>query len=310
VGDCRAILPTLRALSVQTCVTSPPYFGALRNYGIGGGIGHEARLEEYVANLVAVFHEVWRVLKDDGVLWLNLGETWRSKRMLAVPARVMLALEQDGWLLRDVINWHKIGATPEAVHDRCARDYEEVLMLTKSRRYFFDIDPIREPHRDSSLERAAYEARRTADGGVKSQNRQGRLKANTVKLNPKGRTPGAVWSIAPANFRDQHFAAMPLALAVRCIMASTRAGDVVLDPFGGSGTTILSAERTGRVARVIELDPLYLDVTIRRWEQITGIQARHGESQISFAELVAKCGTGRPAAPAPSRRTLSRSTRG
>jgi hypothetical protein len=90
---------------------------------------------------------------------------------------------------------------------------------------------------------------------------------------------------------------------------SRRAG-IILDPFGGSGTTILAAERTGRVARVIELDPLYLDVTIRRWEQITGIQARHGESQTSFAELVAKRGTGRPAAPAPSRRTLSRSTRG
>src|SRR4029077_7286704 len=138
---CRETVPRLPDAFVQCVVTSPPYFG-LRN-GVGG-IGTEATVGEDVANLVAIRVEVRRVLRDDGCLWLNLGETWREKRMLRVPARVALALAADGWFSRDEIIWEKRGATPETVRDRCSRDYEPVQLFTKSPRYYFDLDALRE----------------------------------------------------------------------------------------------------------------------------------------------------------------------
>jgi DNA modification methylase len=255
LGDSRTVLPTLPAGSVQAVVTSPPYFGALRDYGVGG-IGHEATLDEYVAHLVEVFGEVRRVLRDDGVLWLNLGETWRHKRMLGVPWRVGLALQADGWLWRDSIIWDK-GATPDAVRDRCTRTHEAVLLLAKSSRYYFNLYAIREPHQVASLHRAAWEARRTGDRGFKSLARQSALAANRVKLHPAGHNPGSVWTITPARSRLAHGAVMPDALAARCILASTRPGDLVLDLFAGTGTSGVVARDLGRRALLIELNATY-----------------------------------------------------
>lgn len=298
-GDCRAVLPTLPDGTFQTCVTSPPYFG-LRSYLPDGDtdkhleIGLEPTPEEYVAELVGVFREVRRVLRDDGTLWLNIGDSYAGSRcgpqgsfgemadrsiasqrmmravdgshsgrpggkhkdLIGIPWMVAFALRADGWYLRRDIIWHKPNPMPESVTDRPTTSHEYVFLMAKSADYFYDMDAIAE------------------DGVVPAGTKGGKASAarfftNRVNSRPPEykvysgkRNSRSVWTIAtkpykPVNDDDSHYATMPAALAERCILAGSREGDAVLDPFGGAGTTGLAADRLGRNATLIELNPRY-----------------------------------------------------
>lgn len=284
-GEARATLAELDSESADCIVTSPPYFG-LRDYGENDQIGTERSPEEFVAALVSVFREARRVLADDGTLWLNLGDSYQSpggaagvgpnakvhstirqgerrtrpssalpnKNLLGIPWRVALALQADGWILRNEIIWTKPNAMPESVRDRLASKHEHVFLLTKSPHYWFDLDPIREPH-VSTPSRAGAQALR----GQKAIRPVG---PNSGAYAEAGRNPGDVWPIATVPFPGAHFATMPPALARRCIAAGCKPGGVVLDPFSGSGTTGMAAGELGRRYIGIDLNRDYLDLSL------------------------------------------------
>jgi len=251
VGDARALLREIAAETFQTCVTSPPYWG-LRDYGIEGQIGAETTVEAYCSDLVGVFREVRRTLRSDGTLWLNVGDsytsggrTWRDaddkntargmdyraptpkglkpKDLIGVPWRLAFALQADGWYLRTEIVWHKPNGQPESVKDRPTRSHEYVFLMSKSERYLYDWEAMREPTSNSHGERS----RRT------------------------------VWSINTVPYTGAHFAVFPPELVRLCILGGSRPGDVLLDPFLGSGTTALVALQHGRGIVGIELKHEY-----------------------------------------------------
>lgn len=287
-GDALAVLADLPDRSADCIVTSPPYLG-LRNYGVDGQIGAEPSPAEFVAALVSVFREARRVLSDDGTLWLNLGDSYNStssgqngtastgitggrhdrlggrrtallapipaKNLLGIPWRAAFALQDDGWILRNDIIWHKSNAMPESVTDRLSNRHEHLFMLSKSRRYWFDLDPIREPH-ESTPDRAGVNALR----GQVAIRPTG---PNSGAYSGHGRNPGDVWTIATQPFPGAHFATMPPALAERCIQAGCKPGGTVLDPFSGSGTTGLAAARHGRRYVGIDLNRDYLALSLR-----------------------------------------------
>lgn len=327
VGDCRDVLKTLPDESVQCCVTSPPYWG-LRDYGHPGQIGQERTPQEFVTAMCQVFSEVRRVLKADGTCWLNLGDSYASnpasggkqsplmtggehkrtpsgiayqrppglkpKDLIGIPWRVALALQADGWYLRSDIVWAKANCMPESVTDRPTRSHEFIFLLTKSERYFYDHEAIKEP--------CIYDVDGTGTAARKARSEGNKLvptdKTNGIRpggyknsVNFDGKNKGAekqrchsrrhagfndrsddmereeqctgmrnkrdVWTVAPANYPEAHFATYPPDLIKPCILAGTRAGDVVLDPFGGSGTTGMVALELGRRAVLIELNPDY-----------------------------------------------------
>jgi DNA modification methylase len=281
-GDCRAILPTLAENSIHCVVTSPPYFG-LRDYGEAGQIGLESTPAEYVAEMVAVFREVRRALRDDGTLWLNLGDTYASnwpcnrrnvigtgsladgkranrpprmggdlkdKDLIGIPWMVAFALRADGWYLRSDIIWAKPNPMPESVTDRPTSAHEHVFLLTKSPRYFYDAEAVREPAEQPDRVRA------DRFGGSSWEDRQ-QHSVGFVFTGSETRNARNVWNIATAPFPGSHFATMPPDLAERCIKAGCPAGGTVLDPFGGAGTTGLVADRLGRNAVLIEINAEY-----------------------------------------------------
>ena len=251
-GDCRVVLPTMPTGSVQCCVTSPPYYGH-RDYGVAEQVGQEKTPDAYVAELIAVFREVRRVLADDGTLWLNLGDSYGDKQLLMIPARVALALQADGWVLRSDIIWHKSNPMPESCTDRPASAHEHVFLFAKRDRYFYDADAIAE-----AAQQPLGAARKT--GQIKSTiSSTGGPRFSTLGSNQGAPTRNArnVWTIATQPYSGAHFATMPPALVERCILAGSRLGDTVLDPFGGAGTTGLVADRLGRSAVLIELNPAY-----------------------------------------------------
>lgn len=299
-GDSLAVLREMPDQSVDCCVTSPPYFG-LRDYGEAGQYGLEASPAEYVETMRAVFAEVRRVLADDGTLWLNIGDSYysgrgapgpnaddkknvarrgweraldkpgadwaRPKSMLGMPWRVAFGLMDDGWILRNEVIWAKPNGMPESVTDRLRTAHEHVFFMVKSRFYFFDLTPIREPHADISVKRAA--PHRTAPG---RSSREGLTHAGVAppqtfaldKMNhPDGKNPGDVWTLATQPFSEAHFAVMPQALAERAILAGCKPGGTVLDPFSGSGTTGLAAAKHGRKYVGIDLSADYLDLSLR-----------------------------------------------
>ena len=178
-----------------------------------------------------------------------------AKNLLGIPWRVAFALQDDGWILRNDIIWAKPNAMPESVQDRLSTKYEHVFMLSKSPRYWFDLDPIREPH-ESTPERAGQTALR----GQKAIRPSG---PNSGAYSDGGRNPGDVWTIATQPFAEAHFATMPPTLAERCIQAGCKPGGTVLDPFSGSGTTGLAAARHGRRYVGIDLNADYLDLSLR-----------------------------------------------
>jgi len=290
VGDCLDGLRSLPAGCVQTCVTSPPYYG-LRDYGNAAQIGQEASPREFVDALVAVFAEVRRVLADDGTLWLNLGDSyaattkgssgkgekqrsnagtliadrrWRvpdglkPKDLMGAPWRVAFALQDAGWWLRSDIIWSKPNPMPESVTDRPTRAHEYVFLLTKRERYFYDAAAIQEPTKGVGL---SWDERKA----LGETQRRG-FSQNGISNIGTGdhRNARTVWTITPEPFDGAHFATMPPELARRCILAGSRRGDVVLDPFAGAGTTALVAVGNGRRAIGCELNPEYARIALGR----------------------------------------------
>jgi DNA modification methylase len=269
-------------------VTSPPYFG-LRDYGCAGQIGLEKTPDAYVSELVEVFREVRRVLRDDGTLWLNLGDayggargnrmpapdnknkhssadtpghgkggTFRKQRVM-IPARVALALQSDGWWLRDEIIWHKPNPMPVSVTDRTTPAHEMVYMLSKSARYHYDMEAVKEPSvmrpQNRNTKRVSHPK---GDAG------------RPEHLRPEGgtsyesRQPRSVWTVSTKPFKGAHFATFPPDLVKPCILAGCPEGGTVLDPFFGAGTTGLVAQQLGRNAIGIELNPAYATIARER----------------------------------------------
>lgn len=286
VGDARAVLAEMPAESVQCCVTSPPYWG-LRDYGAEGQLGLEPTPDEYVSNMVDVFREVRRVLRPDGMLWLNLGDSYarapekggsgtpngrnvaamgytgakplpnglKPKDLVGIPWRVAFALQADGWWLRSDCIWSKPNPMPESVTDRPTKAHEYVFLLTKAETYFYDADAVRE--RATAPPKACGQKN---DPGRNDGDRTG-----IVRGDGEWRNLRSVWSIPTQPYSGAHFATMPPALARRCVLAGARAGDVVLDPFNGAGTTGMVAMQEGRRFVGVELNPDYARLSVERW---------------------------------------------
>lgn len=258
VGDALSLLKDVPDSTFRCCVTSPPYWG-LRDYGIPGQIGAEPELEDYIKHLVGVFREVRRVLKDDGTLWLNLGDCytsgnrkWRDsddknparamdyrpptprglkpKDLIGVPWRVAFALQGDGWFLRSEIIWHKPNCQPESVRDRPTRAHEYVFLLSKCKDYYYDRKAVMEP----------------------------------ATSNGSNRNLRSVWSINTEAFPDAHFATFPPALVAPCIRAGSTEGDFVLDPFFGSGTVGEVCVSLNRRILGMELNEEYVPIARKR----------------------------------------------
>lgn len=299
-GDCRELLKTLPDESVQCCVTSPPYFG-LRDYGVDGQIGLEPTPAAFVAEMVAVFREVRRALRSDGVLWVNLGDSYSGSRkgvwnvlderkaavketcrpsvnpikvqtglkpkdLIGIPWRVAFALQDDGWWLRQDIIWSKPNPMPESVIDRCTKAHEYLFMLTKSAKYYYDAASITE-------DAVSTDVKKFTDGGKDKQRGHGRRHSGfngryadklAIEGVPATRNRRSVWQIATKPFSEAHFATFPPELPEICIKAGSREGDTVLDPFGGAGTTGLVADRLGRNAILCELNPEYAAMADQR----------------------------------------------
>ncbi|WP_442577828.1 DNA-methyltransferase [Mesorhizobium sp. ASY16-5R] len=301
VGDCRQRLSELAPNSINTCVTSPPYFG-LRDYGVPGQVGLESDPGDFVAAMVEVFAEVKRVLRDDGTLWLNLGDTYAGggcgsrdperwpkqsrndhmpvhakrstglpyKNLLGIPWRVAFALQADGWILRSDIIWNKPNPMPESVSDRPTKSHEYIFLFSKSPRYHYDADAIRTPlaAKTHTTFGASRKPRGDASGLVKSENFGSSCGERKPRLDPLGNIAGAnkrdVWTVASKPYRGTHFATFPADLIEPCILAGCPAGGTVLDPFGGAGTTGLVADKFGRDAVLIELNPTYAELARAR----------------------------------------------
>ena len=260
LGDAAEQLRTLGADSVHCCVTSPPYFG-LRDYGVPGQIGQEAAPEEYINRLVEAFREVRRVLRPDGTLWLNIGDSYQNKNLMGIPWALAFALRVDGWYLRQDIIWHKPRCIPESIRDRCTRSHEYIFLPSKSGRCFFDADGIKEPVADSTKVRMAQDIEHQAGSFRQPNKTNGPLKPGGDGV---ARNRRSVWSICPAYFKGAHFAVFPEKLAEPCVLAGCPEGGTVLDPFAGSGTTGVVAKRLRRNFTGIELNPEYREMALAR----------------------------------------------
>jgi site-specific DNA-methyltransferase (adenine-specific) len=260
VGDNRETLKSLVAGSVQCVVTSPPYWG-LRDYGEDDQIGLESTPEDYVEQLCQVFDEVWRVLANDGTLWLNLGDSYLNKSLAGIPWRVAFALQARGWYLRSDIIWHKPNPMPESVTDRPTKSHEYIFLLTKSAQYYYDAEAIKEP---VVTETGGAGIR---FGGTKygdSDDPKHNTKSGNIYEGSETRNKRDVWTVATKPYSGAHFATYPMKLIEPCILAGSRDGDTVLDPFSGSGTTGIVAIINGRNYVGIELNPEYAVISEKR----------------------------------------------
>lgn len=318
IGDCVESMKTMPDQSINCCVTSPPYFG-LRDYGADGQIGMEDTPEDYVAKMVEVFREVRRVLRDDGTLWLNIGDSYanggrktrdnddklqqrgvstrpadgygvKPKDLIGIPWMLAFALRADGWYLRQDIIWSKPNPMPESVRDRCTKSHEYVFLLTKSQKYFYDHDAIREPHTGEAAKALEIGFKEVGKRGVNDSARRGLVEGQSTQfskkghsgyfgadgkclLNPLGKNKRSVWHVATRSYKGAHFATFPPALIAPCILAGCPVGGVVLDPFGGSGTTAGVAVAHGRKAIICELNPNYGALVAQRVFAIAGNSA-------------------------------------
>jgi DNA modification methylase len=295
VGDAITRLRELSDCSVKTCVTSPPYWG-LRDYGNEGQLGLEPTPQEFVENLCKVFDEVWRVLADDGTLWVNLGDTYADKSLAGIPWRFAFAMQDRGWYLRQDIIWAKPNPMPESVTDRCTKSHEYIFLLTKNPRYFFDNEAIREPLAESSLIRVAQDVHNQvgsvrAHGGAKTNgNMKAVLRGGYGRKGIPGqvdhqgpsfddkqypdeltRNKRSVWNVGVASFKDAHFAVYPPNLIRPCVLAGSAEGDTVLDPFSGSGTTGEVALTHGRNYVGVELNTEYAALSEKRITNAIGM---------------------------------------
>jgi DNA modification methylase len=297
-GDCRETLRKMAAdgVSVQMCVTSPPYFG-LRDYGHEGQIGLEQTPQEYIAELVDVFRCVRDVLVDDGTLWLNIGDSYASYRdgkatpdttrgdstgtlvpkgsarnrmastfagsgikhkdLIGIPWMLAFALRADGWYLRQDIIWHKPNPMPESVRDRCTKAHEYVFLLSKSPKYFYDNEAIKVPVKQDLGTRDRKNGQYHNEGAG-LQPHLG-LEKSYDMANKR-----SVWSVTTRPYKGAHFAVFPTQLIEPCILAGSRAGDIVLDPFMGSGTTAQVAIEHGRQYIGCELNSDYKNLQDER----------------------------------------------
>lgn len=313
-GDCADVLQMLPDQCVQMCVTSPPYFG-LRDYGVEGQLGLEKTPEQYVSKMVTVFREVRRVLKDDGTLWLNIGDSYNAKPgqrkdsdeagekqrsmrgstaapsrswegfkhkdLIGIPWMLAFALRADGWYLRQDIIWAKPNPMPESVTDRCTKAHEYVFLFSKSPKYFFDNDAIREPWEGEAAKAVAIGTKKVGQRGINASARRGLTDGQATQfqkqghsgyfgadgkclLNPLGKGKRSVWTVATRPYKGAHFATFPSKLIEPCVMAGSRPGDTVLDVFGGSGTTAKVAIDLQRSAILCELNPKYIPLSISR----------------------------------------------
>jgi len=301
VGDCRETLKQLPDQCVQTCITSPPYFG-LRDYGNDGQIGLEQTPQEFVEQLVSVFREVKRVLKDDGTLWLNLGDSYsnfkdqsdrhqtlagkssdephsgkaanrngkvlsqcglKNKDLIGIPWMVAFALRADGWYLRQDIIWHKPNPMPESVEDRCTKSHEYIFLMSKSPKYYFDNESIKE---------RAVSENKPRPFGAKQQNGTFRNDVGNIFEDDGTINKRDVWSVNVQPYKGSHFATFPEYLIQPCILAGSKSRDIVLDPFGGSGTTGKVALEYGRKAILCELNPEYVKIINERTNVTKGFE--------------------------------------
>ena len=251
--------------SIHTCITSPPYFN-LRNYGHKDQLGLESNSEEFIQNLVNVFSQVKRVLKDDGTLWLNMGDTWdKKKQLLGIPWRTALALQQDGWILRSDIIWHKPNVMPSSVRDRVTNCHEYIFLLSKNKKYYYDNEIIKE---DSTFKNSKGEFRPNGMAGIgkKNKGKEGfeiRSGLSNMKEQPK-RNKRSVWTITNKPFKDAHFAVFPPDLIEPCVLAGCPKNGTILDPFAGSGTTGVVAQKHNRNAVLVELNNEYIKIAKKR----------------------------------------------
>lgn len=280
VGDSWTIARSLPSKYVQCIVTSPPYFGH-REYSDNPDLesmefGREDELSIYVRKLVFLFEELRRVLKDNGTLWLNLGDTYRKEQLLGVPWRVALALQDAGWVLRSEIIWNKPNAMPSSVKNRPTTAHEHIFLFAKTKDYFYNADAIREPH-VTFTEASKMRGGRNHFGKRNGTPENGKNKDNPNLHNgrwdqafhPLGRNKRTVWDIPLGKFRDTHFAVFPEGLVTSCILAGSREADLVLDPFMGAGTTAYVAKKVGRHFLGIELVPKYVEMAMKRVKSIT-----------------------------------------
>lgn len=263
-GDCRDIMRrwAQEGVKAQTCVTSPPYYG-LRDYGHEGQIGLEETPEEYIAAMVEVFRCVRDVLADDGTVWLNIGDSYgKEKQLLGVPWRLALALQSDGWVLRQDIVWHKPNPMPESVQDRCTKAHEYIFLLSKSQKYYYDAEAIKEPA-NSKSEGIRFGGNKYGDSNdPKHATKSGNVSKEYDKANKR-----SVWTVTTKSYEGAHFAVFPEELIEPCIMAGAPAGGVVLDPFMGSGTTAQVAQHLGRKYLGCELNATYKPLQDKRLRQ-------------------------------------------
>ena len=282
---------------MDTCITSPPYWG-LRDYGHAGQLGLEPTPEAYVQAMVEVFREVRRVLKPNGTLWLNLGDSYarnggtgdcgpnaqvgstkrgvqerntkapdglKPKDLVGIPWRVAFALQSDGWYLRQDIIWHKPNPMPESVMDRCTKAHEYVFLMAKSEKYFYDHEAVKEPAVHAG-ENVTNKNGKNGQMGEYGATRSGFMKPEGVLVGDK-RNRRDVWTIPTKPFKGAHFAVMPEALVEPCILAGCPVGGLVLDPFTGSGTVGAVAVRLGRRFIGTELNPEYIAIAEDRIRQ-------------------------------------------
>jgi DNA modification methylase len=294
-GDALNILNSLPGETVQTCVTSPPYFG-LRDYGVKGQMGLEDTPEAYVQKMVQLFREIRRLLRTDGTLWLNLGDSYagsgkgacgdgivrlghkskkqktsngthqgifakphtglKPKDLIGIPWRVAFALQTDGWYLRQDIIWHKPNPMPESVTDRCTKGHEYIFLLSKSPKYYFDHEAIKYPSKNPTDDRGARGNRKRFPTALISG-----IRASGVYPMANKRS---VWTVNTKPYKGAHFATFPPDLIEPCILAGAPKNGVVLDPFVGSGTTAAVAKKFGRHYVGIELNPVYVRLARER----------------------------------------------
>jgi DNA modification methylase len=293
-GDCRETMRkwALQGVKAQTCVTSPPYYG-LRDYGHEGQIGLEETPEEYIKAMVEVFQCVWDVLEDDGTLWLNIGDSYagnnsrasnngragfgnarekvvnrtgeglKTKDLIGIPWMLAFALRADGWFLRQDIIWHKPNPMPESVQDRCTKAHEYIFLMSKSQKYYYDHEAIKEPLKGEPETRD-----KNAEGYQADYSKGDRFSKGERVFGADGMAnKRSVWSVPVKPYTGAHFAVFPSELIEPCILAGAPIGGIVLDPFMGSGTTAQVAQDLGRQYIGCELNSEYGKLQKKRTAQ-------------------------------------------
>lgn len=269
-GEALNSLKKLPNSLVQTVITSPPYYGQ-RDYCAEEQIGTEESSNEYINRLLEIFDEVKRVLKEDGTLWINLGDKYIDGNLAGLPWKLALALKERGWILRSDIIWYKPNAMPSSVKNRPTTDHEYMFLFAKSSKYYYDADAIREPHVTFS-ENSKMRGGRNHLGKKGGTPEQGKNSGNSNLHNgrwdqafhPQGRNKRTVWEVPLSKFRDAHFAVFPEQLIEPCILAGSSEGSIVLDPFFGAGTVGLVSMKKGRKFIGIELNEDYCKIATKR----------------------------------------------